>query len=450
MPIETYEQSVAFWNSRINYEKIGMPQDMGALKLDRMRLLLEHLGNPQQQYQAIHITGTKGKGSTATMIASVLQAAGYRVGLYTSPHLVHIEERVQVNKQPIDRMAIIRCMNAVAIACERVEAQGEAPPTFFEIITAVGFLHFAQSKVDLAVLEVGMGGRFDATNVVDPLVSIITSISLDHIEQLGSTLESIASEKAGITKPHRPIVSGVRDAGPAEVIRHIASQLQSPLYRLGVEFDRDWHPGDVTTSIQPEVKWTSSNSYSPWYQLHLWGRHQADNAAIAIQALKVAEQSGIKISSEAYAQGLSQAVIPGRLEVFRQAPWHILDAAHNAASIGVLLEWLKLLPAQQYQFLFAVSKDKQIRDMLQLLIPHSSRIIFTRYSSSTRGGDPNHLLHLWHELGGTHAEVVDHPALGWETLVKEAKPTDAICATGSVFLVGEIRQHLLVKTDQPD
>lgn len=450
MPIETYEQAVAFWNSRINYEKIGMPQDMGALKLDRMRLLLEHLGNPHQKYQCIHITGTKGKGSTATMIASVLQAAGYRVGLYTSPHLVHIEERVQVNRQPIDRVAITSCMNEVASACEQVEAQGEAPPTFFEIITAVGLLHFAQCKVDLAVLEVGMGGRFDATNVVDPLVSIITSISLDHIEHLGSTLESIASEKAGIIKPLRPIVSGVREAGPAEVIRQVASEQHSPLYRLGVEFDRDCQPGDVTKAIQPQVKWTSTDVSSPWFQLNLWGKHQADNAAIAIQALKVVEQSGIIISSEAYAQGLSQAVIPGRLEIFHQAPWHILDAAHNAASIGVLLDWLKLLPAQRYQFLFAVSKDKQIRDMLQLLVPHSSRIIFTRYSSSTRGGDPNHLLHLWHELGGTQAEVVDHPSLGWDTLVKEAEPTDVVCATGSVFLVGEIRQHLLAKTAQPD
>jgi dihydrofolate synthase/folylpolyglutamate synthase len=446
MPIETYEQAVAFWNSRINYEKIGMPQDMGALKLDRMRLLLEHLGNPQDRYRCVHVTGTKGKGSTATMIASVLQAAGYRVGLYTSPHLVHIEERVQVNKQPIDRMAMTRCMNEVAVACEQVEAQGESPPTFFEIITAVGFLHFAHSKVDLAVLEVGMGGRFDATNVVDPLVSIITSISLDHIEQLGSTLESIASEKAGIIKRHRPIVSGVREAGPAEVIRQVASEQQSPLYRLGVEFDRDWQPGDVTKSIAPQVKWTSPDDSSPWYQLTLWGRHQADNAAIAIQSLKLVEQAGIKLTSEAYVQGLSQAVIPGRLEIFHQSPWHILDAAHNAASIGVLLDWLKLLPAQRYLFLFAVSKDKQIRDMLQLLVPHNSRIIFTRYSSSTRGGDPNHLLQLWHELGGTHAEVVDHPALGWETLTSQAKSTDVVCATGSVFLVGEIRQHLLAKT----
>jgi len=446
MLIETYEQAVAFWNSRINYEKIGMPQDIGALKLDRMRLLLQFLDNPHQQFRNIHVTGTKGKGSTATMIASVLQAAGYRVGLYTSPHLVHVEERVQVNQISIDRESMTQCMQEVAVACEKVESQGEAPPTFFEIITAVGLRFFAKAKVDVAVLEVGMGGRFDATNVVDPLVSIITSISLDHVEHLGSTVEQIAVEKAGIIKPKRPVVSGVRENGPAQVIRDIAHQQGSPHFRLGVDFDCNWLPGDITQDRFPQVQWTSGGVKSPWYQIKLWGRHQADNAAIAIQALKLLENAGIAISAESYSQGLAQAVIPGRLEIFGQAPWLILDAAHNEASIGMLLDWLQLLPVKRRYFLFAVSKDKQIRDMLRLMLPVASKVIFSRYSSSSRGADPEQLLQLWQELGGCEAEVADNPVIGWKKLAIQAETSDAICATGSVFLVGEMREYLLSKT----
>jgi len=440
MQIETYEQAVSFWNSRINYEKIGMPQDMGALKLDRMRLMLKLLGNPHEEYRIVHVTGTKGKGSTATMIASVLQAAGFRTGLYTSPHLVHVEERVQIDGRPIEHQAMTTCMNQIAYVCDEVEKQGEMPPTFFEIITAVGMLHFALQKVDFAVLEVGMGGQFDATNVVDPLVSVITSISLDHVEHLGTTVERIAFEKAGIIKEHRPVVSGVREQGPTDIIQQMANARHAKVYRLSIDFDRRWQPGEMTTNTPPQVQWFNRNHQSPWYPLAMWGQHQADNAALAIQTVLLLQEQGIAISDEALATGLSHAVIPGRLEVFSQSPWLIVDAAHNEQSIKVLLDSLAMVPARKRLILFAVSKDKQIQEMLKVLAGHCDSICFTRYSSSSRGADPEHLLSLWHTVGGQGGSIIEPATEAWKTLVKEAGPSDLVCATGSVFLVGEIRQ----------
>lgn len=442
MQIETYEQAVAYWNSRINYEKIGMPQDMGLLKLDRMHLLLYLLGKPHEWFEIVHITGTKGKGSTATMIASVLQAAGYRVGLYTSPHLVYVEERIQINGVPIDRQEMTKCMNLVAQACQQVEAQGEAQPTFFEIITAIGMLHFQREKVNLAVLEVGMGGRFDATNVVTPLVSVITSISLDHVDHLGHTVEAIAFEKAGIIKEGRPVVSGVRDQGPADVIKERAASLHAPHRQLGVHFDRHWKPGDMQLGTLPQVQWTSTAGDSPWYELNLWGKHQANNAAIALDTLKILEKEGVKIESDAYHRGLKHAVIPGRLEVLGRSPWLIVDAAHNVDSIQMLLDWLNRQPSRQRIILFAVSKDKLIREMLAQLVGNCDSIVFTRYSSSSRGADPQQLYALWKDLGGTGGEVIEHATKAWDYLVQQARQADLLCATGSVFLVGEIRDHV--------
>ncbi|MFO0812275.1 MAG: folylpolyglutamate synthase/dihydrofolate synthase family protein [Gemmatales bacterium] len=454
MPIETYEQAVAFWNSRINYEKIGMPQDVRLLKLDRMRALLEALGNPHLAYRTIHVTGTKGKGSTATMIASVLQAAGYRTGLYTSPHLMHVEERVQIYSaapqdgelttvappiHTIDRESMTNCMALVAQACVEVERQGEMPPTFFEIITAMGMLHFARQEVEFAVLEVGMGGRFDATNVVMPEVSVITSISIDHVEHLGDTLEKIAYEKAGIIKPGVPVVTGRIAEGPAAVIERVAQEQGSPLYRETKEFlavqRKSNDPIKATVGT-----WLVDQNHNLSFVLQLPGAHQAHNAAVAIQTIKLLELDE-PIDNGVVYDGLFDARIPGRLEIIGDKPLRVLDAAHNEASIQVLLDWLATLGPRTLHLLFAVSRDKQIRDMLQLLQTKFEHIIFTRYSSSSRGADPHYLLDQWMELSGTTGEVVEPAPLGWERLVQRAKPNDIVVATGSVFLVGEIRER---------
>lgn len=440
MPIETYEQAVAFWNSRINYEKIGMPQDVRLLKLDRMRLMLQLLGNPHECYKIVHVTGTKGKGSTATMIASILQTAGFRTGLYTSPHLVHVEERIQIDRISISREAMTHCMNQVASVCLEVEQRDESPPTFFEIITAVGMLHFAQSHVDWAVLEVGMGGRFDATNVVTPQVSVITSVGLDHLEQLGDTLEKIAFEKAGIIKDKVPVVSGVRQAEPARIIQLQSNDKLARLFQLDRDFTRLWKPGTPDSLELPEVQFQEGKWLSPWYRFQLWGEHQADNAAIALKTIHVLQQQGIAISPDAVVEGLLASQIPGRLETLGLKPRQIIDAAHNVDSIAVLLNTLKYFPHQKLKVLFAVSRDKQIEPMLELLNGRCHQIVFTKYTSSPRGADPLVLHELWEASGQTGSSVIESPAEGWNLLRKHAQPDELLLATGSVFLVGEIRQ----------
>jgi len=440
MPIETYEQAVQFWSSRVDYEKLGMPQDLRVLKLDRMRLLLELLGNPQERYRIVHITGTKGKGSTAAMLASILQASGYRTGLYTSPHLVHVEERVRIDGEPIPAEELVGCMRMVASACEEVERHGEAAPTFFEIITAVGLVHFARRAVAWAVLEVGLGGRFDATNACTPEVAVITSISLDHMDQLGPTVESIAYEKAGIIKQARPVISGVREPGPASVIEDVARERQATLQILGQHFDRDWLPGDPSENQWPQVRLLSPGKAGAWYSLPLWGEHQADNAAIALATVEALRRSGLGLREEHVAAGLARTVVPGRLEVVGRWPWLVLDCAHNVASIQRLIDWVTAIPARRRSLLFAVSRDKQLTEMLSLLRGRFDVICFTRYRSSARGADPAHLLNLWRQLGGIEGSVMEPAAHAWCVLKHQAGPDELICATGSVFLAGEVRQ----------
>jgi dihydrofolate synthase/folylpolyglutamate synthase len=449
MAIETYEQAVAFWKSRVNYEQSGMPQDLRVLKLDRMRLLLRLLDNPQNRFKIIHVTGTKGKGSTSAMLASILQAAGYRTGLYTSPHLVQTEERVQINGQPIPQTELIQCMEKVAQACHQVERE-ELPPTFFEIITAVGLLHFAESKVDWAVLEVGLGGRFDATNACNPEIAVVTSISLDHVQQLGSTVEQIAFEKAGIIKEGKPLVIGVREAGPLAVIERKAHEQRAPFSCLGQDFDYDWQPGNPATNELPQIRWRGISNSTEWMPLPLWGEHQADNAAVALATLDVLRQRGLELGDQAIAAGLGRTVIRGRIQILGKSPWQIIDCAHNVASIAALMDWLKTLDGKKRFLLFAVSKDKQIKEMFALMRGHFAEVCFTRYGCSARGpygrsargADPQLLLSLWGEVGEANGIIAESAEAGWQRLAEMATPQDLICATGSVFLAGELLQTL--------
>jgi len=242
----TYEQAIAFWYSRINYEQ--RTPAAGDFKLDRMHALLRLLGDPHARLRIVHVAGSKGKGSTAAMLASILHQAGNRTGLFTSPHLVRVEERIQVDGQPIAAEALTQLLDEVRSAV----AAGWLEPTFFEIATAVGFLHFVRQGANLAVVEVGLGGRLDSTNVCSPLVALITSISHDHTQMLGTRLASIAGEKAGIIKPGRPVVSGVTVPEAACIIRQVCRDRQASLWELGVHFRYSYEPGQVTAdSLQP-------------------------------------------------------------------------------------------------------------------------------------------------------------------------------------------------------
>src|SRR5262245_2425150 len=285
----TYEEALAFWYGRVNYER--QAAQPGDLKLDRMRALLHRLGDPHDRLRTVHVAGSKGKGSTCAMLASVLRAAGYRTGLFTSPHLVDVRERIQIDGELIAEGELAALMEEIRPAAEALEAEGQ-PPTFFEVGTALGFLHFRRQRCDVAVVEVGLGGRFDSTNVLTPLVSVVTSISLDHTAILGDQVEKIAFEKAGIIKAGVPVVSGVTDPAAQEVIRRVAAERGAPLTQLGTDFHYRYEPW--SSPDRPWWEWgacpngvqvTTRLREWPVLPVRLAGEHQAANAAVAVACI---------------------------------------------------------------------------------------------------------------------------------------------------------------------
>lgn len=436
----TYAEASRFWFGRVNYEQKS-PQ-FGDFKLERMRQLLEHLGNPHHRLRIVHIAGSKGKGSTSALLASILHEAGYRVGLFTSPHLVRVEERIQVDRQPIGPAELAALMDDIRAA---------APPaleralTFFEIGTALGFLHFVRRRVDLAILEVGLGGRFDSTNVCEPMLSVITSISFDHTQILGDTLGKIAFEKAGIIKPGRPTISGVRNPEARGVIERICRERGSALAQLDADFHFTHEPALIEAAREcwPRVRVTTAKRAWPELTLGLIGAHQACNAALALAAVEELIAQGMPIGANAAAAGLARVQWPARLEIMGRRPLVLLDCAHNVASALALREALEQsfpLPGDGRRILiFAGNQDKDLAGMLDVLAPCFERIILTSFRNSQRCAAPEQLA-AWVPAQRRGVSVTCPDSLdAWRLARAEAKPSDLICATGSVFLAGELR-----------
>lgn len=403
----TYDEALRYWQGRINYElKPARPQD---LKLERMRELLRRLGDPQQAICTAHITGTKGKGSTAALLAAAARAAGRRTGLFTSPHLADVEERIQVDGQPITREQIARGLTALRPIVDELDAASRSPVTFFEIITAIAWWHFRESAVELAVMEVGLGGRFDSTNVCTPAVTAITSIGLDHMAQLGATLEEIAYQKAGIIKPGVPCVLGPVSDGPRRVIRAVADAEHAPLIETARPFDGP---------------------------LGMLGDHQRWNAAVAAAAAET-----LNLPHDAIRTGLETTVWPARIEIIRREPALILDCAHNVPSVQALVAALReAFPLTRNKTcVFAVSTDKQFREMLTLLAGYFNRFVLTRYDNP-RCAPPEMLAGL--VPPGIPCSVAVPAARALADALEPARPADLVCITGSVFLAGELRAEL--------
>jgi dihydrofolate synthase / folylpolyglutamate synthase len=451
-----------FLMRRINYERTTtVPYQSAEFKLDRMRRLMALLGDPHLGLKAVHIAGTKGKGSTAAMMASVLGAAGYRAGLYTSPHLEHIEERIVVDGQTCPPEEFLALAARVQPAVERLDREAEAAgangPTFFEVTTAMAFLHFAEAEVDAAVLEVGLGGRLDSTNVCQPEVCIVTSISFDHVRQLGHTLAAIASEKAGIIKPGAAVISGVLAEEPREVIAARAASVGAPLIQCGIDYD---FAQQRTTDHSPLTTDAEYFNYrepaaKPRYELAdvrvgMLGRHQAANAAAAIAAANRLRERGWSISDEALRRGLANARCPARIEQLGTSPAVILDVAHNLASIEALLAVLReRFAPRRRTAIFASSKDKDYTGMLRLVLPAFDTVFLTQYVNNPRAMDAEGLLAIAQQLRSgadgqmrptLHATVRPEDAL--RLARKLADPEDLICITGSFFLGAELRPRL--------
>ncbi len=438
----TYEEALAFWFGRINYE-VRAPKP-GDLKLDRMRALLELLGNPHRRLRLVHVAGSKGKGSTSAMLAAILQRAGYRTGLFTSPHLSRVEERFQVDGRPISQAELTANLTEIRDALGR---RGE-PPTFFEIATALGFLHFARRRVDVAVIEVGLGGRFDSTNVCRPLVSAITSISYDHTQQLGTRLDQIAMEKAGIVKPHVPCVSAATPSEARQMIEAICRERGAPLQELGRDFSFAYVPGQISPDAQHDrrarVRVATRRRQWPWLELGLLGEHQAANAAVTLACVEHLQAAGLQIPLAAIASGLAEVSWPARLEVLGRRPMVVLDCAHNVASAERLRDTLNdSFPPCRRLLIFAGSSDKDLAGMLGVLGPSFSHIYLTRFSISPRGVPPEQLA----GFSSVPHTLCPTPKAAWAAARAAAGTDDLICITGSVFLAGELRS-LLVAAEQ--
>jgi dihydrofolate synthase/folylpolyglutamate synthase len=434
----TYDEALAFWYGRINFEvRAAGPGD---LKLERMRALLRLLGDPHDRVRLVHVTGTKGKGSTCAMLAAVLRAAGYRVGLFTSPHLEHVEERVQVDGANISHAELAARMAEIAPAVRALEAGGGPGVSFFEVGTALGFLHFWYRRCDVAVVEVGLGGRFDSTNVCTPLVSVVTNVGLDHTAQLGNTLEEIAYQKAGIVKRRVPVVSGVTQPGPREVVRRVAAEAGAPLWEQG----RDFHRGEDGWGKHARLVFTTPRARYELPGIGLWGEHQVANAAVAVATVERLRGAGMPISDEAVADGLERVCWPARIQHISTAPYIFLDTAHNVPSAEALVNTLtKSLPPVHVgtrRVVFAVSSDKDYRGMLRVLAGYFDHFHLTRYGNNPRSVPPEKLAAVLAEVAPgaaftTHATGRE----AWAAARAATGQLDLVCVTGSVFLAGELR-----------
>lgn len=413
--------------------------------LDRMRALAERLGHPQQAYPIIHIAGTKGKGSIAALCAGALQAAGYRVGLYTSPHLVDYTERIQVNRQSIPQADL-------AALVEELKPHIQAIPnlTTFEITTALAFVYFQRLGVTAAVFEVGLGGRLDATNIVTPVVSVLASISYDHMAVLGNTLALIAREKAGIVKPGIPVVSTVQKEEARQVIEQIALERGAPLIQVGRDILFERLDGSLDAGQTLEI-WCAGDAFSApepssraRLSIPLLGAHQAENAAAAYAALQVFRSAGYLVDEAAIAKGFAGAQWPGRFEVLQRQPPIVLDCAHNRDSALRLRQTLdEQFPDRPIILVFGASEDKDVDGMFAELMPRVSRLIATK-SYHPRAMDIAELEGLEVRYGKS-ASITSDVEEAFKDALETVSSNELILVTGSIFVVAGARQMWLAR-----
>ncbi len=416
--------------------------------LARMEALMDRLCHPERTFPSIHIAGTNGKGSTAAMVASVLTRGGYRTGLYTSPHLIDFSERIRINGTPIPAPEMIRLTSIIR---DCVKALPFTPPiTFFEFTTALAFLYFSEQRLDYAVLEVGMGGRFDATNLVLPLVAAITTIALDHEQYLGETIEAIAKEKAGIIKKGVPVVTAVGQEEVLAIFEGIAHEKGAPLIRLGHEIrvmgDNPEH--FVYIGLQGNV-----------HAIHcsLAGPHQVQNAGVALGIIECLQQLGVKLSHEVILKGIAGATCAGRFETVHERPRIILDGAHNPAGVQALVNALHQItpdPRHKRLAIVGIMKDKRIADMLSYLLTWAHEIIVTA-PNIPRAASPADILASLKSVTasrvGTPVRQTPHKTVpeAIAYAVHNMQPNDTLTITGSLYTIGEAKAYFAGTTPSP-
>jgi dihydrofolate synthase/folylpolyglutamate synthase len=453
----TRAAALAWLDRRVNYER-GLPAGQGSFGLARMRRLLAAIGSPQENLPVVHVAGTKGKGSTVAMIAAILDESGHRVGCYLSPHVHRVEERISVNGRPITTAALLAAFATVIPAVDALDrsaaTRGGRGPTWFEVLTAVAMLHFARSRVAIAVLETGLGGRLDATNVSQPVLSVITSISLDHMAVLGNTIAKIAAEKAGIIKRGIPVISGATAPAARRVIAATAARRRAPLLELGRDFQATHvSSGEIGSSpfgehavvveLPEEFRPTgggTAQDVRASYAVGMPGMHQAANAALAVVAAKKLDALGYRVPARAIAAGLRNTLLPARVQVLARKPLVVVDAAHNVASMQALLDTLAgpLEALAPRVLVFAASADKQLEEMLAAAAGRFDQVIVTRYATNPRAAPVERLIAACRAAGLPKANAAASPQEAVTRARQLAGKNGLVCIAGSFFLAAEI------------
>ena len=453
---EPYHGALRFLYDRINYERLTTGRSRYRFRLRLITELLRrldlgrylHADSPTPQVPLVHIAGTKGKGSTAAMVAAVLSANGYRTGLYTSPHLHSLEERFRVDGQPCSRQDLVSLVERVKPATEMIQRSMRSP-SFFELTTALALLHFHTKACDAIVMEVGLGGRLDSTNVCSPSVSAITSIGLDHQHVLGDDLATIAAEKAGIFKQGVPVVSGVDDEDAAAVIAEKAAAQNAVLFQLGRDFRfqfealPDWGSNIDYRGSTPPL------SRSAQAKLSMDGEHQACNAAVAIAMIDLLRSQGMSISLDAIGRGLGQLQCNSRIERF-ELPGNItavVDAAHNQDSISALCDCLRRRFAdRRIAVVFGTSIDKSAAPMLESLAGLADYLVLTRFFGNPRFQPPQELQPLVPAALAGQTLLIDDPIQACQRGLDLVGPGGTVVICGSFFLAAETRHWVAARS----
>ena len=435
LQFQSFDDVLSFLNSRQNYEEDRQCHPKEIFKLERMTQIVEALGMPQRTFRTIHVAGTKGKGSVCRMLAALLQATGLRVGLYTSPHVEHLRERIAIDSVPVDEKGLVAAFNELAPWLGTVGKN----LTYFELLTAAAFCVFRTARVNYAVIEVGIGGRLDATNVIEPDVCVITNVDYDHMDLLGESLEQIALEKAGIIKPGIPVICGISMNGPLAIVQSRATELNAPIYLLGHAYHSQGYIRMGYRSVCILRAW-----HREWRNvvLNCPAAFMVTNTAHAVAVFSLLHEQGLvkDLEGQALQNVLASVELPARCEVFPGSPTVMIDSAHNAVAASGLASVIRTsFEGRNLILLVGVPRDKEVEKIIiHLAESGAHRAIFTRYPSR-RSTPPQNLVPIWRRNSSAPAEGIEQPELAFQRALNHAGPQGIVVVTGSIYLAGILR-----------